>query len=307
MSEAVHVILNPSSGSGAGAKVGQEVTEELRARGIDHRLLPTSGPGHAAELAQRAAEEGATRILAVGGDGTVHEIVNGFVECGLSGPAIAVVPVGTGNDFHRMVGPKTGVKGAIETLQHGDTKAFDVGMIRWEGGQRAFVNVLGIGVDVEVLRRRERFRRLSGLTQYLAALLVSVLQFRSIGMRVTLDDGEVIEEDAIILAILVGRSMGGGFMVTPNAIPDDGLLDMCLVEALSYPQIARYIPRVIRGTHEHLDVVRMRRLQSARLEPLDGKEFWFELDGELTSEPVLALDLEVMRSRITVCVPKVVA
>jgi YegS/Rv2252/BmrU family lipid kinase len=307
LSEAVHVILNPSSGSGAGAKVGQEVTEELRARGIDHRLFPTSGPGHAAELAQRAAEEDVGRILAVGGDGTLHEIVNGFVECGLDGPAIAVVPVGTGNDFHRMVGPKAGVKGAIETLQHGQTRAFDVGMIRWEGGRRAFVNVLGIGVDVEVLRRRERFRRLSGLTQYLAALLVSVLQFRSIGMRVTLDDGEVIEEDAIILAILVGRSMGGGFMVTPNAISDDGLLDMCLVEALSYPQIARYIPRVIRGTHEHLDVVRMRRLQSARLEPLDGRPFWFELDGELTTEPVPALDLEVMRSRITVCVPKVVA
>ncbi len=307
MSEAVHVILNPTAGGGAGAKVGEKVAEELRVRGIDHRLLPTSGPGHASELAQRAAEEGAPRILAVGGDGTVHEIVNGLVESDRDGPSIAVVPVGTGNDFHRMVGPKTGVQGAIDTLQHGDTRAFDVGMIRWEGGRRAFANVLGIGVDAEVLRRRERFRWLSGLTQYLAALLVAVMRFRSIGMRVTLDDGEVIEEEATILASLVGRSMGGGFMVTPRSSPDDGLLDMCLVEALSYPQIARYIPRVIRGTHEHLDVVRMRRLQSARLEPLDGKPFWFELDGELTTEPVPALDLEVMRSRITVCVPKLPA
>ena len=304
MSEAVQVILNPSSGSGAGAKVGQQVTDELRVRGIDHRLSSTSGPGHAVELAQRAAEEGAPRILAVGGDGTVHEIVNGLVESGLSGPPIAVVPVGTGNDFHRMVGPKTGVQGAIDTLQHGDTRAFDVGMISWQGGRRAFVNVLGIGVDAEVLRRRERFRWLPGLTQYLAALLVAVMRFRSIGMRITLDDGEVIEEEAIILAIMVGRSMGGGFMVTPTSSPDDGLLDLCLVEALSYPQIARYIPRVIRGTHEHLDVVRMRRLRSARLEPLDGKPFWFELDGELSTEPVPALDLEVMRSKITVCVPK---
>lgn len=305
MSEPVQVILNPAASSGAGGRLAPQVEARLRARHIPFRIDTTSAPGHARELGLQAARSGSARILVVGGDGTVHEVVNGLLDAGVEGPGpdVAVLPVGTGNDFYRMVGAPKTLDGAMDMLQWGVARPFDVGLATWEGGRRWYVNLLGVGVDVEVLLRRAGVRRLRGLSQYLAALLQAVVRFEPVPLRVILDDGEILDGPTTLAGITVGPSAGGGFLLNPGATPEDGLLDLCFVDALTIPQILRYIPRVIRGTHANLPVVRLRRFGRARLEGPDGGLFRFELDGELMGAPVAWVDTEIHRARIRVLVP----
>ena len=194
-----------------------------------YRLAVTERPGHASDIAAEAKEEGAEKILGVGGDGTVHEIANGLLRSKGDPPPLTVLPVGTGNDFYKMIGGERGVEGAVDRLEHGVPKGFDVGMARWESGSRHFVNLLGFGIDVEVLRQRRRFHRLSGLGQYLAALVVAALRYRPIPLRLALSGGETIEDRVHLAAITVGPSAGGGFLLCPRARPDDGELDLCFI------------------------------------------------------------------------------
>lgn len=304
MSEPVHVILNPAASGGAGARLAPTVEEHLAHRQIAHQLMTTAGPGHATELAQSAMREGAERILIVGGDGTIHEVVNGLLSTGGPRPDLAVLPLGTGNDFYRMVGAPRTMREALSMLEVGVPKVFDVGVARWEGGSRFFVNLFGVGIDVDVLERRKRFQRLSGLVQYLAALVAAVISFRPIRVHIVLDDGEVIDDLTMLAAVTVGPSAGGGFLLSPGATPDDGFLDLCFVDRLNYFQVALYIPRVIRGTHANLKVVRLRRMKSARIEARGGRPFPFELDGEVMPTPVDWVEVAVDPARISILVPE---
>ena len=261
----VYVILNPASNSGGGGKMLPVLERKLEARGIEYELHATEAPGHAEELAARAARQGVERVLAVGGDGTIHEVANGFlVEQGVP-PALGVVPLGTGNDFYRMVGAPKDPDAALDTLERGEAKPFDVGLVEFDGQRRHFVNLLGIGIDVEVLRRRERVRRLKGLAQYLVALLGAMVGFRAVPIRVRMGDS-VLDGPSMLAAITVGPSAGGGFILCPGATPDDGELDLCFFRDLNYLQILRYIPKVIRGTHGEGPLVELRRFREAEME-----------------------------------------
>lgn len=309
----VHVILNPTSSSGKAAALERRVRTALRERGVGHRLRTTEARGHATELAVQARVEGARTVVAVGGDGTVHEVANGLLAGDTTAegvPALAVVPVGTGNDFFRMVGGPSDVDATLALVEHGVRTLFDVGRARWAGGSRYFVNLLGVGVDVDVIRRRDAFRRLPGLAQYLTALLVALLRFQPVPLQVRLSDDvesgegdEVIEGRTHLAAITVGPSAGGGFLLNPAAEPADGALDLCWVDALSYLQVLTYLPRVVRGTHETLDVVRLRRFRHGRLERSDGDALEFELDGEVMVERVPWIEVSVEPGRLPVLVP----
>lgn len=264
----------------------------------------TTAPGHAADLAREAAAEGVDRLLVVGGDGTLHEVANGLLDSGTVPPALAICPVGTGNDFYRMVRGPSDVAGAVDTALFGRCRAFEVGMARWEGGREHFVNLLGVGIDVEVLRRRPRFRRLPGLSQYLAALLSAAKSYRHQSMIVALE-GEAgepfrVEARALLTAVTVGPSVGGGFFLSPDARPDDGLLDLFLVEDLGLLGIVRHLPRVVRGTHGTVPEIHMKRLRRARLESADGAPFHFELDGELMPQATPWLEIEVLPGRLQI-------
>jgi len=308
----VRVVLNPASSGGRGARIREEVEAELAARGIPFNLTPTEAPGHAKVLAGEAAREGAPRVLAVGGDGTIHEVASGLLESGVEPPPLAVVPVGTGNDFFRMVGAPPGLHHAIDMLESGVVRSFDVGRVHFEGGSSFFVNLLGVGVDVEVLRRREKFRRLRGLPQYLAALASALVSFRPQPFRVShwsaKGDGakEIIEDRTILMTVTVGPSIGGGFLVSPEASPEDGLLDLFFVEAASLLKIARYVPKVIRGTFQDVPEIHTGRLVGATVERPDGSPFYFELDGERMPDPVTKLEIEVCPGRLKVLCPEAV-
>ncbi len=306
----IPVILNPAASGGAGARLQPRVEEALRRRGIPFSLLRTRAPGHARELASEAAVRGERRLLVVGGDGTIHEVANGVLNGAQDPPAIGVVPVGTGNDFFRMVARSRELEHALDALEQGRILRFDVGRARYNGKSRYFVNLLGVGVDVVVLHKRETFRRLSGLPQYLAALASALLTFRPEPIRVSVEresdsvPAELIEERAILLAATVGPSVGGGFMLNPEASPEDGLLDLFLARAMGPWKIARYVPRVIRGTHHGIADIRLRRFTRATVDRSDGEPFYFELDGERMAEAVSRLEIDVCPNQLPVLLPR---
>ena len=304
MSGELGVIVNPASGRGAAERLIPTIEAELSQGDAPFTILRTEAPGHGVELAREMARSGVARVLSVGGDGTIHEGAKGLRDAGATPPPVAVLPVGTGNDFFRMVGAPDAPEEALEVLLHGRPRPFDVGVARFEGRERIFVNLLGLGVDVETLRQRERFRRLKGRAQYLAALLASLARYEPYAITLELDDGEeTIEEAMHLCAITVGPSVGGGFLVNPSATPDDGLLDLCLVRALSYLEILRVLPRVIRGRHEGMEQVRLRRLRSLSVERDDGEPFPFQLDGDLVPMPTRRLEAGIRPGALPVLVP----
>jgi len=300
------VILNPEASSGKGRALEPRVRAWLQARDIPFTLHLTRRPGHARDLAADAARQGTARIAVVGGDGTIHEVANGLLNGDAPPPPIAVVPVGTGNDFFRMVGASRKPEDALQALERGVPRMFDVGHVRFDGGESYFVNLLGVGIDVEVLAGRERFRRLKGLPQYLAAFASAMVSYSPPVYRVAIgaasDPGgsEVFEERTILMVMTVGPSIGGGFMVNPEASPLDGRLNLFFVGNLGLVKIARYVPKVIRGTHGGTTDIQLRTFGEGRVELGNGQPFRFELDGEGMPDPVTYLDIECCAGRLPV-------
>lgn len=306
----VCVVVNPAAAGGRGRKAGRRVVEAL-AGAVPFQAHLTKGPGHASQLAAEAAAEGASRVLAVGGDGTVHEVAAGLLAADRKPlPPLAVHPVGTGNDFFRMTGGGRRPEDARTVLQDGVVERFDVGRVQWDGGERTFVNLLGVGVDVDVLRRRAKYARLPGLAQYLAAFLDAVVRFRPPKVRIDAKSATSGEADrvrvsgpATLAAITVGPSIGGGFMINPTARASDGRLDLCHVRALNWREVAGLVPRVIRGTHGACRQVTLGRLDQAVVRSADSEPIYFELDGELVPTPARELRVQVMPGALPVLVP----
>ena len=254
-------------------------------------------------MGRAVAERGTRQLIVVGGDGTIHEVATGLLEGGGDDPpAMAVFPVGTGNDFYRMVGAGKSAEDVVAVLQGGRVVRFDVGRVEWPGGQRVFVNLLGVGIDVEVLRRRAGFTRLGGLSQYLAALITALARFRPPGVEIEVGD-QRISGRTTLSAITVGPSIGGGFMVSPDASPSDGHLDLCHFPSMGLFKIMGLIPRVIRGTHGSSRDVTTCRLQEAVIRSTGEDPLWFELDGELAPEPAHELRIRVLPQALPVLVP----
>ncbi len=288
-----HVILNPASGGGAGRKLRPEIERELTARGLDFTLAETERPWHAAELARAAAGAGFDVVVGAGGDGTMHEVANGLLtlRAGLDPsappgmvpppdavPALGAIPVGTGNDFAKTLVGGMDRPRAYDALAAGQVGLFDVGRITWSGASEYLVNSIGTGIDVEVLRQVKRLPSMPGVLGYLVGLLRAVIGFKAIPLRIRLDDRQ-LDRLVMIIAVQNGPCLGGGFWVCPSARPEDGRLDICMVGDLNYFQIARTIPRVMRGTHEHLAVVTMDRAKTIELEAPGAAPLFFQLDG----------------------------
>ena len=297
------LVLNPTSGGGAGRRQGQLIKEQLAAQGIEAQLHETTGPGSARAIARTLTENGATAIIAAGGDGTLHEVANGLLEASEgTSCTLGVIPVGTGNDFVKMVPGATTISGAVSNIASGSHQRFDVGRVRWIGGSEYFINGMGTGIDVEVVRQMTRLPHMPGSLKYLVALLRSLFRFKPPRLRATID-GHVIDRRMMIVAVGNGVCQGGGFYLAPAASAQDGQFDVTVVGELSLTGIVRVLPRVMRGTHQGDRAVEMHTGRSIRLEAIDERPLFFHLDGELREPAGLrALDIEVMHRRLPVFV-----
>lgn len=308
MTTSVCVILNPFTHGGKGERLVPAIEEGLRERDFDFALHRTEGAGHAVELAAGAVASGAERVLVVGGDGTIHEVANGLLSSSSRPPpAIAVLPVGTGNDFHRMVGADRSIEGALGLLEGGTVVPFDVGRATWDDGSRYFVNLVGVGIDVAILKRRHFFSRLPGKLQYLAALASGLVDFSAMEVHVDLEGLPSLDCRALLAAVTVGPSVAGGIPLTPHASPFDGVLDFCLVERLHLGKILYYLPKVLRGTHGMLPAVHLHQVKGMRFVLQNGENFFFQMDGELEGSTASWLEVKPADAHLPVLVPEPVA
>ena len=298
----LQVILNPNSAGGRGRRIRPRLEKALAGAGIEYTLSETRARGHGKELAAEVRESAPERLLIVGGDGTIHEVVNGLLHGreaeAAKLPALAVLPMGTGNDFFRMMRAPRGVAGVMQVLREGVERSFDVGRADWEGGGEYFVNLVGVGVDVAVLRARESYTLFSGLIQYLVAFGAVLRSYRPVPVKVQLHlDGapsREVEGPALLAAVTVGPSIGGGFMVAPAASPGDGLLDFFFARSMGLGRLARYLPGILRGIPLEGNEVVQTHLTRARFLPADGTPLSFELDGEWNATSTPYLDIRVL-------------
>ena len=280
------IIVNPTAGSGRGARLLPWIRERLALR-PDADLHVTSRRGEAQDLAAHAAADGCDRLVAVGGDGTVQEVVNGILD-GSAHPALGIVPVGSGNDLAHSLRLPTDAAEAWMIAIGRSTREIDVALAsNGQGHRRWFASAGGIGFDAQVAAAMATRRGWqTGRAGYLLTTLAELRRFDNRQLRIVLD-GEPIERCVLFVAIANGAYYGGGMRIAPAAIPDDGWLDVCIVGDISRLTAIRELPNLYRGTHVRNPAVSVHR---ARQVEISGEgTTHVHLDGE----PFGALPLRV--------------
>ncbi len=264
----------------------------LRAAGVAFDVAETRAPGEGVGLAERAARE-VDVVVAAGGDGTVHEVVNGLMRAG--GKAVlAVLPLGSGDDFVKMLPPGD----PVERLVQGTARPLDAGRIV-AGATRYFANGMDIGFGAHAARNVKRVPAiLSGLGAYLGALVLTLVRHPKLEVRLQLDDAPAFAQTTAMTAVMNGRCFGGSFHVCPDAQADDGQFDLLIAQGCGRLEILGLVPRIMRGTHggdRRLRLARARRVLIESREPL-----LVEADGEIVFEDARRLEIEVLPGALRV-------
>jgi diacylglycerol kinase (ATP) len=269
------VVANPAAGHGRAGKLIGKVTSGLHRLRVPHEIRVSESAADLERLARTAVKEGAKIVAALGGDGTASIVANGILG---SGAALAALPAGTGDDFARAIGAGK-LDAAIELLANPKMADLDVVEVTTGAVRRSFVNIAGAGFDSEVNETANGMTVKLGATgTYVVALLKTLSKFSPASFAIQVDD-ELIELDAMLVEVGNGRWTGGGMRVLPDALMNDGLLDVCIVEALSKPAFLRAFPRVFMGRHTTHQKVRMRTGQRVQVEA--NRRVLVYADGEL--------------------------
>lgn len=300
------LIVNPISGRGAGGRLVARAEELLRGQGLRFDRALTERPWHAAELAQQAAASGQYDVIvAMGGDGTSNETLNGLMLARQAGavnlPALGVLSVGRGNDFAFGMGIPLDLEAGCQVLATARRRTIDVGRV--VGGLypqgRYFGNGIGIGFDAVVGFVAARMTRLSGFPSYIVAALKTIFLYYHAPLVKVEYDGQELTLPALMVSIMNGRRMGGGFMMAPEGEPGDGLFDLCIVREVSRARIFVLIPRFMAGTqaaHPAITTVRAARVSVTALKG----SLPAHADGETLCTEGNRLDLELLPQQIQV-------
>lgn len=254
----VRVLVNPTAGRGAGRRSLDRLRRWAVHTGAD--VVVSSGPEDLTAQARRAAADGIERLVVAGGDGTQHLAVRGLAgsEC-----ALAVVPLGSGNDLASGLGVPRDLDVALDRALEGEIGAIDLGRVDAPGGPVHFAIYCGVGFDSEVTRvANEKVRFVRGPLIYPWAVLRTLAGFVPPTLHVTHDEGE-FHRRAMFATAANGPSFGGGMRIAPDAVMDDGLFDLVLVDAVPKLRLLQIFPKVYRGLHlgrPEVHVVRTRSL-----------------------------------------------
>jgi len=293
-----HVILNPAAGRGAARRAESVVARAFRAQGWAVDVARTDGPGHGRELAAAAVRQGAKHVIAVGGDGTVHEVANGLLRTATD-VALGVVPIGSGNDFAKLVG----VYGhdpvrAVARLVTARSRRFDAGRVCDEW----FVNSVGFGFGPAVVQARNAMPHLRGFLSYLVPIVKTFFKFEPPVFEVVAPG---FRERGYMMMVEVcnGTTAGGSYRFAPDADPADGKMDVCLIRRVSLPRFLVAIPRVMRGTHLTMREVAL--IKTAKLVIRSPEQpLVLHVDGELREPGVNECTVELERGRLNVLVAR---
>lgn len=268
-------IVNPAAGSGRTRAAWPDLERELKQRHVEYEVTWTEERGHATEIARRAASNGATTIVAVGGDGTLNEVANGVAD---SDVPIGLIPLGTGADFSRTLGLPRSPMAALDIVLDGRVRRLDVGLVN----EHRFCNVAGTGFDAKVADRvNQTGKKSSGALPYVQALLQTLFTYKNAPFEITLD-GETHEVKSLLMAVGNGRFFGGGMQICPEADVEDGRFDVCIVGDVDKFRLVMMLSRVYSGTHMTHPLVTYERATEVIVHgPAD---FHIQADGELVGQ-----------------------
>lgn len=289
----VKIVVNPVAGQGRTLAIWPDLARKIKQLGIKHSSCFTQRVGHATELANEAVKSGFRKIFVVGGDGALNEVVNGI---DLNETTIGVIPTGSGNDLAKMLGIKS-ISDGLNSLQYQKPKTIDLG--RALG--RLFVNNLGVGIDALVASYQKRFKVFKGNLGYLVSTLRVLYNFREYEVQIMTDEHRFCEK---IMSISIGNGQfhGGCFKLTPEAVIDDGFLDVCVISQISKLKFLFNIPKAIKGTHHRLKETKSFKVKKILL---SAKEPLFvHFDGEVLIEPVKEINVEILPASLEVFMGK---
>jgi diacylglycerol kinase (ATP) len=291
MATRVSVVVNPRAGSGSAGRQLAALRRGLDELGVAHEILETHKRGHATALALRAIEGGCELLGVMGGDGTLNEVCQAYVDAHgepVQGPPLALFPSGTGGDFPRSRAFLSGgLPAALARLADDRRSPLDLGVvtlhdIRNQPVTRAFVNVASVGISGAVDERVERGPKwLGGKAAFLIGTVGAALEYRNVDVEVEIDGQAWHRGPMLLTAIANGQYIGGGMRVAPEADPADGLLDVVCVGDLSRARFLRLFPSVYKGAHLGLETVRSKRGRSVTVRSVDAqKPILVDVDGE---------------------------
>lgn len=262
------LIINLTAGGGKPRSHLKTIFKYLKENGFNFKVSYTSHHGEAIELARKAADKGMDLIVSIGGDGTVNEIVNGIMKS-KNNPSLGIIPLGWANDFIKSVNIPSDITQACQILVQGKIKEIDVGIIN---EKIYFANICGVGFDAEVARlanqmkdRHPNWRILSAFIYIFATIKKLLSPFGYHHVKIKLN-GQKIHSKILFIAIGNGKFYGGRFKITPRAILDDGLLEICLVEEMGRFKYLSIIPKVFKGTHASIKGISFYRAKEVVIE-----------------------------------------
>jgi YegS/Rv2252/BmrU family lipid kinase len=308
MTKTYKIILNPSAGSGNGLKVLPQIEQLLNQHHLSYDLVLTERPGHGIELSHQAVKDGYEVVVAAGGDGTVNEVINGLMEGkreGLAMPPLGVLSVGRGNDFAGSLGIPADLEGSIQALVEGHQRTIDIGKVT--GGTyplgRYFGNCVGVGFDAITTIEVHKLPRWGGFLSFLVAVLKTVFLYNKAPLATTVYDDKTLTQRSLLISIMNGKRLGGGFYMAPNSEPDDGLFDLCIAEQMSSFEVIKMIPHFTKGDQAAQPAIKTGQAAHITITAVDGP-LPAQTDGEIICVDGTRLEIEVLPGQLVIICKK---
>ena len=307
------VVVNPMASVGKSGKDWPVIRQKLVDAGIDFDDILTEYPRHAIEIVRNAiVEKGYRKFISVGGDGTNNEVINGIFTQDVvptNDITMATIPIGTGNDWRRTFNIPLEYDDVIEIIKTGNVFVHDIGKLTYyndgDPKTRYFLNAAGTGLDEMVCSSTNLMKQQGkgGTIRYLISVVKCLFKYKITHVQVTVDDEMVFDDNILSLSVGNCRYNGGGMMMMPNAIPDDGLLDVTVIRKVSIFKFAANVKNIYDGSFIHkIKEVQTFRGKKIRIVSIPPHSLMVETEGEtLNNSP---FDFEILPKAINMIVPK---
>ncbi len=283
----VLMLVNPAAGQKRGVAVAAQAQQLFSDRGLATEMRFSEYPGHMLELARSAVEGSWDGIVAVGGDGTLFEVINGIARENSGWPLpIGVIPVGTGNSFSRDLHIRN-IQDAVEKIANGRTRLIDLGYCQAADRSFYFINILGFGFVADVAQKAHEYKKFGALS-YVIGVFIITKRLQSFPLRVEID-GRTFERNNIFVEICNSTKTGGDMLMAPTAKIDDGLLDVVLLNKVSRRRLLTALPKIFTGTHVRMPEVETFQAREMRFEPAFDKTL--TPDGEILGRTPITVSL----------------
>ena len=270
------IVINPISGKCKGKKYGIAVLKLLKKYDINAEIVISEYPNHLTEISKKLSQEEKTRFYVLGGDGTLNEVASGILN---TDSEIVAIPTGTGNDFVKSISYYNSIRKIVRGSIKKDAKKTDILKLN---NNRYCVNILNCGFDATVAKNLDIFRKLnflSGKAKYNISLLYTLLRNKNYKFKIRIDKKKTYKGSFTLAVIANGKYYGGGVKPCPEAIPNDGILNICIVDATSFFDKIRLLPKYKRGEHLNLKQVHIEKASDITI--VSNLKFPASIDGEV--------------------------